>query len=204
MHTKTHDLGKPDSGQIAVWRQWMLDRGLYWPTLGQPPLETGQISTDTLPGDATDRDGTCMFITDYPVPASEAPLDPGESQLFAKMMDAAGIRRWQILCVESKRPEFSKTVVPQIVLRPELLATIKASNASVLVTLGDLAARALLGIPATQRVQRGAWHHPKNLTAPVLTMLHPRDLIRWPINKRETWAHLQDLAAKLQSRKIGP
>ena len=197
MRTNPQSQKDQNSAQLAVWQQWMLDRGLIWPT---PSLQQSEpasvVATNNLA--ATSQSPACVFVSDFPCAGDGAAFTQEEAQLFEKMMNAAGIENWHVIHLEANHPDLGKNIVTQIPLRPETAQFLRNSETKVVVTLGDLAARAVLGMPATQRVNRGVWHDRRDLPR-IFPMLHPRDLIRWPINKRETWGHLQDLAANLRN-----
>jgi DNA polymerase len=81
-------------------------------------------------------------------------------------------------------------------LKPFLLKHIELANPDVIVLMGNAACMTVLGRAGITRL-RGNWQ--TVLGKPVLPMMSPRDLLRTPIAKREAWADLLDLRAKLAS-----
>lgn len=81
-------------------------------------------------------------------------------------------------------------------LKPFLLKHIELANPDVIVLMGNAACMTVLGRAGITRL-RGNWQ--TVLGKPVLPMMSPRGLLRTPIAKREAWADLLDLRAKLAS-----
>ncbi len=79
-------------------------------------------------------------------------------------------------------------------LRPFVERHIALINPDVIVVMGNTPFLALTGQSGTLRA-RGAWA--TALGKPVLRMTHPADLLRNPIDKREAWADLLSLKARL-------
>ena len=80
-------------------------------------------------------------------------------------------------------------------LRPFVARHIGLVNPDVIVAMGSAALAALLQADATPRA-RGQWG--QALGKPVLSMTHPSLLLRTPAAKREAWADLLALQAKLR------
>ncbi len=79
-------------------------------------------------------------------------------------------------------------------LRPFVERHIELVTPAVIVLMGNHACQALLGRRGITRL-RGQWHEVQG--RPALPMFHPAYLLRNPLMKRETWADLQNLAARL-------
>ncbi|MEM9578500.1 MAG: uracil-DNA glycosylase [Pseudomonadota bacterium] len=79
-------------------------------------------------------------------------------------------------------------------MRPFLLRHIELARPRVLVIMGNISAQALLGKRGITRL-RGHWTEAADL--PALPMFHPAYLLRNPAAKRETWADLLTLKARL-------
>ncbi len=77
-------------------------------------------------------------------------------------------------------------------LRPFVRRHVAMAAPRVVVAMGDIASRALLGAPHA----RGDWTEADNVA--VLTMADPMTLLRHPARKREAWADLLALAAHLR------
>lgn len=78
---------------------------------------------------------------------------------------------------------------------PFLERHIALANPDVLVLMGNQACEALLGVKGITKL-RGTWG--EALGKPALPMLHPAYLLRTPQAKREAWADLLSLQAKLR------
>lgn len=78
---------------------------------------------------------------------------------------------------------------------PFLTRHIALANPDILVLMGNQACEALLGRKGISKL-RGTWA--EALGKPALPMLHPAYLMRTPQAKRETWADLLSLQAKLR------
>lgn len=79
-------------------------------------------------------------------------------------------------------------------MRPFLERHIALAQPKVLVVMGNISAQALLGKRGITRL-RGHWTEVEGL--PVLPMFHPAYLLRAPAAKREAWADLLSLKARL-------
>jgi DNA polymerase len=94
------------------------------------------------------------------------------------------------------RPPQNRDPSPEEIamMRPFLLRHIALAAPQVLVLMGNISAHALLGKRGITRL-RGQWTEAANL--PVLPMFHPAYLLRNPAAKREAWADLLSLRARL-------
>ena len=81
-------------------------------------------------------------------------------------------------------------------LRPFLLRHVELADPDLIVLLGNTACQAVLGRRGIMRL-RGQWT--EALSRPCLPTLHPANLLRAPENKREVWADLLELKARLRS-----
>ncbi|MEM6387033.1 MAG: uracil-DNA glycosylase [Pseudomonadota bacterium] len=79
---------------------------------------------------------------------------------------------------------------------PFLLKHITIANPKIVVAMGNHACQALIGKRGITRL-RGSWN--EALGKPVLPMFHPAYLLRTPEAKREAWADLLALRAKVDS-----
>ncbi|MCJ8138814.1 uracil-DNA glycosylase [Falsirhodobacter halotolerans] len=79
-------------------------------------------------------------------------------------------------------------------MRPFLSRHIELAAPDLLIVLGNTSAQAVLGKTGITRL-RGTWHEGFGL--PVRPMLHPAYLLRNPAAKREAWADLLDIQARL-------
>lgn len=96
------------------------------------------------------------------------------------------------------RPEMNRdpTAEEIAMMLPFVRRHIELAAPQVLVIMGNSAAQAIVGQRGITRL-RGTWHDALGL--PVLPMLHPEYLLRNPLAKRETWADLLSLKAKLMT-----
>ncbi|MCB1389839.1 MAG: uracil-DNA glycosylase [Rhodobacteraceae bacterium] len=81
-------------------------------------------------------------------------------------------------------------------LKPFLVRHIALADPDLLVLLGNVACMALLGQRGITKL-RGRWTGTQGV--PALPMLHPSYLLRFPEAKREAWADLLKLQARLRS-----
>ncbi len=80
-------------------------------------------------------------------------------------------------------------------LRPFLLRHVELAQPDLLILMGNVACEALLGQRGILRL-RGTWTEAAG--RPALPMLHPAYLLRTPAAKREAWADLLSLQARLR------
>ncbi|MFN4099339.1 MAG: uracil-DNA glycosylase family protein [Pararhodobacter sp.] len=80
-------------------------------------------------------------------------------------------------------------------LKPFLARHIELAQPDLLIVVGNVACDALLGLRGILRL-RGKWTEAQGL--PALPMLHPAYLLRTPEAKREAWADLLSLQARLR------
>lgn len=79
---------------------------------------------------------------------------------------------------------------------PFLRRHVALADPALIVVMGNTSAKAVLGVSGITRL-RGEWT--QGLGKPVLPMLHPAYLLRNPSAKREAWADLLSLRARLDS-----
>ncbi len=96
------------------------------------------------------------------------------------------------------RPPQNRTPEPAEIamMLPFLEAHIALADPEVLVLMGNTPCQTLLGRSGITRM-RGTWT--EALGRPVLPMFHPAYLLRNPAAKREAWADLLDLQARLRA-----
>ena len=128
-------------------------------------------------------------------------------QLLDKMLAAIDMGRDRdgesavyITNVLPYRPPQNRNPKPDemAMMMPFLKRHIALAKPEVLVVMGNISCQALLGKRGITRL-RGTWTEAHGL--PVLPMFHPAYLLRNPAAKREAWADLLDLRARLQSMK---
>ena len=128
-------------------------------------------------------------------------------QLLDRMFAAIGLARdavdaekaLYITNILPWRPPQNRDPKPEEIamLRPFLERHVDLAGPDMLVLMGNHACHALLGRRGITRL-RGTWT--EALGRPALPMFHPAYLLRNPFQKRETWADLLELNAKLAGR----
>jgi DNA polymerase len=120
-------------------------------------------------------------------------------QLLNEMLRAIGLRRGQVYIANvlkcrppgNRDPQDDETAA----CLPFLRRQIELISPAVIVTLGRVAARHLLGTTAPISSYRGRWTTWQG--TPVLPTFHPAYLLRNPAAKAQSWADLKQLARKL-------
>ncbi len=128
-------------------------------------------------------------------------------QLLDKMLAAISLSRKAeqaedavyIANVLPWRPPQNRDPEPEEIamMLPFLKRHIELVQPEILVPMGNIACQALLGRKGITRL-RGAWAEVFGL--PALPMFHPAYLLRSPDKKREAWADLLEIHAKLQGK----
>lgn len=125
-------------------------------------------------------------------------------QLLDRMLDAIGLSRAQdaaqpvyITNVLPWRPPQNRNPEPAEIdmMRPFLERHIALARPEVLIVMGNAACMALLRRQGILRL-RGQWETALGL--PVMPMTHPAYLLRNPAAKREAWADLLEVQARLR------
>jgi DNA polymerase len=127
-------------------------------------------------------------------------------QLLDRMFEAIGLSRQSadpastlyITNVLPWRPPQNRDPSPEEIamMRPFVERHIELANPDIIVALGNTPCAALLNEKGILRL-RGTWA--QALNRPVLPMTHPTYLLRTPAAKREAWADLLSLKARLQA-----
>lgn len=130
------------------------------------------------------------------------PFVGGAGQLLDKMLAAIDMGRDHALApvyitnVLPWRPPQNRDPLPQEIamMRPFLERHIALAKPQALVIMGNISAQALLGKRGITRL-RGTWTECFGL--PALPMFHPAYLLRQPAAKRDAWADLLSLKARI-------
>jgi DNA polymerase len=122
-------------------------------------------------------------------------------QLLDRMLDAIGLSRTESVYITNVlpwRPPQNRDPLPAEIamMQPFLRRHIALANPRLLVIMGNPACKALLGRTGITRL-RGQWTEAEGL--PAIPMLHPAYLLRNPGAKREAWADLLALKARLRN-----
>ncbi|MDA7419735.1 uracil-DNA glycosylase [Tritonibacter multivorans] len=129
------------------------------------------------------------------------PFAGREGQLLDKMLAAIDLSRdagVYLTNVLPWRPPQNRDPQPAEIamLMPFLERHVALVKPDVLVVMGNTPAQAVLGKRGISRV-RGQWDRAWDL--PVMPMFHPSHLLRQPQAKRQAWADLLELKARLAS-----
>lgn len=129
-------------------------------------------------------------------------------QLLDRMLGAIGLDRRSddpgravyITNVLPWRPPQNRDPNPEEIamLLPFLKRHVELAKPEVVVLMGNISCQAGLGDRGITRL-RGQWA--KAFGAPALPMFHPAYLLRQPHQKRETWADLLSLKARLEGKE---
>jgi DNA polymerase len=149
-----------------------------------------------------------MVIDDVPSRDEDiagVPFAGAAGVLFDQMFDAIGLSR---SAHEANKGVYLSAVLPWrapenrdpssqelAMMTPFLLKHIELANPDIIVMMGNHPCAALLGRTGVTRL-RGKWQTIAG--KPALPMVHPRALLRTPIAKREAWADLLALKARLR------
>lgn len=120
-------------------------------------------------------------------------------QLMDKMLAAIEMSRAEDVYITNVlpwRPPQNRDPKPEEIamMTPFLSRHIALAKPQVLVIMGNISCRAMLGKTGITRL-RGQWASAEGL--PVLPMFHPAYLLRQPAMKRDAWADLLELKARL-------
>ncbi len=121
-------------------------------------------------------------------------------QLLDRMLAAIGLSRAQSVYITNVlpwRPPQNRDPKPEEIamLKPFLERHVALAQPELLVLMGNISCTAVLGRRGITRLG-GNWTQAMNL--PVLPMFHPAYLLRNPAAKREAWADLLSLKARLK------
>ncbi len=121
-------------------------------------------------------------------------------QLLDRMLAAIGLGRETSVYITNVlpwRPPQNRDPRPDEIamMQPFLSRHVELAAPDLIVLMGNISCHAVLGRRGITRL-RGQWTEAFN--RPVLPMFHPAYLLRTPIAKRETWADLLSLQARLR------
>lgn len=120
-------------------------------------------------------------------------------QLLDLMLEAIDLSRAENVYITNVlpwRPPQNRDPKPEEIgmMKPFLERHVALAKPDVLVLMGNISCQAVLGKRGITRL-RGNWDQAMNL--PVIPMFHPAYLLRQPQMKRQAWADLLELRAKL-------
>ncbi|MCZ8154258.1 MAG: uracil-DNA glycosylase [Rhodobacteraceae bacterium] len=135
------------------------------------------------------------------------PFVGAAGQLLDRMFGAIGLSRESpdleralyITNVMPWRPPGNREPTPEEIamMRPFVARHVDLAAPEVIVVMGNTPCSALLGVKGILRL-RGTWA--EALGRPVMPMTHPAYLLRNPAAKREAWADLLEIQARLRGR----
>ena len=120
-------------------------------------------------------------------------------QLLDRMLAAIDLDRHKNVYITNVlpwRPPQNRDPRPEEIgmMKPFLERHVALANPELLVVMGNISCQAVLGKRGITRL-RGNWDQALNL--PVIPMFHPAYLLRQPQMKRQAWADLLELKARL-------
>ncbi len=122
-------------------------------------------------------------------------------QLLDRMLAAIGLSRAESVYITNvlpwRPPQNRDPRAEEIaMMKPFLARHIELADPDLLVIMGNISCDALLGKRGITRL-RGTWTEAER--RPALPMFHPAYLLRQPAMKRQAWADLLELQAKLKA-----
>lgn len=121
-------------------------------------------------------------------------------KLLEEMMNAAGILRQNIYITNAVvwRPPNNRTPLPEEVdsMRPYVHKHIAIIEPKILILVGGVSYRCVMGESLAISKVRGIWHV-RDFCKNVINIFHPSYLLRSPIHRQETWHDLLDIRKKV-------
>jgi len=165
-------------------------------------------ATNTVFADGV-AESRMMFIGEAPGRDEDRigkPFVGRAGQLLDKMLASIGLDRGKncyITNVLNWRPPDNRDPAPEeaAINLPFLRRHIELVDPKLIVLLGAVAARHVMGISDGIMKSRGRWleYRVGERMVPVLPTLHPAYLLRQPAHKKLAWRDLQAVAAKLEA-----
>ena len=156
-------------------------------------------------------DSPIMLIGEAPGEIEDKVGNPfkGESgELLDKMLIAINIKRQNIYtsyAINFRPPEDRKPTSQEIKRYSTLLKEhITIIDPKIIILMGSSAMEALTGINSKISSERGKWKEVilKSKTYPVMITFNPSYLIRFPENKKYSWADLKQIKKKIDNMEI--
>ena len=164
------------------------------------PLHTSR--TNTVPGEGNPDRPDVMFIGEGPGADEDAqgrPFVGKAGKLLDKMIVAMGYRREEVFIanIVKCRPPDNRVPLPEemAACTPYLKAQIALIRPKLIVALGKTAVEGLLNEKVAITRLRGTWKQYEGID--LMPTFHPAYLLRSPEKKREVWADLKAVLAKL-------
>jgi len=157
---------------------------------------------NTVPGEGNPDRPDILFIGDAPGPEEDAEghfFVSEAGQLLNKIIVAMGYTREEIFItniVKCRPPENRVPLTEEMIAcTPYLKAQIALIQPKIIVALGKTAVEGLLDEKVTITRLRGTWKTYEGID--LMPTFHPGYLLKVPAKKREVWADLQAVLAKL-------
>ncbi len=167
-----------------------------------------RTATNTVFADGTPT-GRVMFIGEAPGRDEDRmgkPFVGRAGQLLDKMLASIGLDRTRnvyITNVINWRPPDNRDPTPEEAAQclPFLRRHIELANPQVIVLLGAVAGRHVMGISDGIMKSRGRWmeYRVGDRMVPIMPTLHPAYMLRQPAHKKLAWRDLQSVAARMES-----
>jgi len=164
---------------------------------------TNTVFADGTPG------GRIMFIGEAPGRDEDRigkPFVGRAGQLLDKMMASIDLDRGRncyITNVINWRPPDNRDPSPEeaAICLPFLRRHIELANPGIIVLLGAVAARHVMGVTEGIMRTRGRWleYRVGEAMVPVMPTLHPAYLLRQPAHKKLAWRDLQAVASRMEA-----
>jgi len=167
-----------------------------------------RTASNTVFADGTPK-GRVMFIGEAPGRDEDRigkPFVGRAGQLLDKMLASIGLDRnvnAYITNVINWRPPENRDPSPEeaAMCLPFLRRHIELADPKVIVLLGAVAGRHVMGLSDGIMKSRGRWmeYRVGDRMVPIMPTLHPAYLLRQPAHKKLAWRDLQSLAVKMQA-----
>jgi len=156
-------------------------------------------------------DAPVLVIGESPGADETQPFGGRTGKLLDRMLDAAGLTdKVFIINTVFWRPPGNRPPTPaeQAVCAPFVERAMAIMRPRAVLLLGAASARSVLQTEDSIMKMRGQWRDWRlsegDVSAPALPTLHPAFLLRQPQAKRQVWADLLSLAARLDEAKTDP
>jgi len=183
------------------------------PTLEEIRQEMGRCKRCKLYGGAKNLvfgegspSARLMFIGEAPGAEEDLqgrPFVGAAGQLLNNLLNKLGLEREEVYItnVVKSRPPENRDPLPEEIeaCLPYLKMQIAAIRPQVIVTLGRIAAQALLGTKEPVTRIRGQWRRYDHVR--VMPTFHPSYLLRFPQERHKTWEDMQRVMEYLASRE---
>ncbi|MES2254440.1 MAG: uracil-DNA glycosylase [Pseudomonadota bacterium] len=167
-----------------------------------------RAATNTVFADGTPS-GRVMFIGEAPGRDEDRigkPFVGRAGQLLDKMLASIDLdrsRNCYITNVINWRPPDNRDPSPEeaAICLPFLRRHIELANPGIIVLLGAVAARHVMGVTEGIMKTRGRWleYRVGDVMVPVMPTLHPAYLLRQPAHKKLAWRDLQAVASRMEA-----